>query len=280
MEIDGYSNLQIYDAVYGFTLGSYPSPAAIGNSTILLMTTDQSTARLPPVISTLPLHVLSAGPTVVNAIPIVEVEAGQTLSYAIPNATFNLNIPTGALTYTLAPLDQYSDAVFLPKWLTFSNGVLGGAANEYYDVLYDLAVTATDAHGASNSTELKLYVRAACPTGQFRHFRLRILPMNNNSYYQLAPDLSYYSYPKRSTVCSLAFGGDAPKPDQYGWYYPQPSYNTSGTRYQGGGQCSNDPPVDPSQAFADLQSYGYCYPWSTWKVRSPCHRLTWSAHEM
>ena len=269
LESNGYEYQQLYRAVHAFSLTRYPAVAAISEDTIVLTATDQSSAQLPPVLTDLMLSVVGAGPTVNNSIPVVEVEDGQPLAFVIPNNTFQLNIPTGRLSYQAHlenPADNSSESsgAPLPSWLSFNaSGCLVGIPQLGQDAFYNLTITATDAYGASNLTTLELYVRAPCPAGLFRHFRMRISPNNNNTYYQLAQAYSSYynmGLPRRSTVCSLNIGNST-QPSEDG----STSFNFSGTSYAGQGQCSSDGPVVPAQAFQDLQQYGCSY-YNTWKV--------------
>ena len=106
-----------------------------------------------------------------NPLPVVEVEDGLPLNYTIPDDTFQLNKPYGNLT--LSGILQGGGS--LPSWLSIETSggtlTLSGAPSFGFDQSYLLNITATDSDGALNSTTLQLEVRAACPTGLFRHYR-------------------------------------------------------------------------------------------------------------
>ena len=207
------------------------------------------------------LQVKGAGPTIANPPQIVQVEDGAFLDYMIPSNTFQLNKPYGDLALNATgPAGRA-----LPRWLSFNaSGGMSGTPSFHADRTYQLNITATDSDGASNSTTLVLQVRAACPAGLFRHFRLIALPTNDPSYW------SVYQYAQaRSTLCSLAWTSIS-NVTGMDIAFPSPqlrAVNISGTTYNGYGNY--DSYATPAAAFQDsLATCSDSYSASnTWKVR-------------
>ena len=259
-----YISQRIYDGVYALSLNSVPGVAAIAQDSIEVTATDQSAAQPEPQVADLVLNIVGAGPTVINNIPVVELEDGQPLSFTIPNTTFRVNIAAPGLLYQASLSGTAPTQASLPSWLTFdASGTLSGTPRLGKDAYYSLTITAVDTSGASNSTALDLYVRAKCPAGLYRHFRMRLSPTNDDGRYQLAPQNNNYAGLKRSAVCSLNIA-DAIRPADDGYAFT--SLNTSGTSYVGSGVCSTDYPAEPKAAFQDVELAGGCS-WSTWKVK-------------
>lgn len=103
---------------------------------------------------------------VIGVFPVVSVEDQQQLQFQLPSNVFQLSPPYGQLAYS---------ATDLPAWLQLSSsGMLSGTPQLDADADLNLTIIATDSSGASNSTQLQLTVRAACPAGLYRHFRVRI----------------------------------------------------------------------------------------------------------
>ncbi|KAK9836827.1 hypothetical protein WJX74_009057 [Apatococcus lobatus] len=249
-----YVRQRIYDGVYALSLASYPGVAAIAQDSIEVTATDQSAAQPAPQLVDLVLNVAAAGPTVVNDIPLVEIEDGQPLSFTIPDDTFQANIAEPDLVYQASLSNTDPRQAALPGWLTFESvGTLSGTPMLGQDGHYSLTITAIDTQGGSNSTTLDLHVRAPCPAGLYRHFRMRLLPANDDGFYQLAPDYYFNSRTKRSAVCAVNIA-NAIKPADDGYAYT--SLNTSGTSYEGSGPCSSDGPAEPKAAFQDVEYYG------------------------
>ena len=258
-----YISQRIYDGAYALSLKSFPGVAAIAQDSVEVTATDQSAAQLKPQVADLVLNVVGAAPTVINDIPVVEIEDGQPLSFTIPDRTFRVNIAAPGLLYQASLTGTDQTQASLPSWLTFdAGGILSGTPRLGKDAYYSLTITAVDTSGASNSTVLDLYVRAKCPAGLHRHFRMRLSPTNDDGRYQLAPPNSNHAGLKRSAVCSVNIA-DAIRPADDGYAFT--SLNTSGTSYVGSGQCSGDYPEEPKAAFQDVELAGGCS-WSSWKV--------------
>lgn len=138
----------------------------VGEYTIRITAEDPNLPDSQPTSLELPLSILGTGPTVVDAYPIVAVADAQLLQYSLDRGVFLLNQPVGSLSYS-------SDN--LPAWAELSpQGVLSGFPRLGRDRDYTLNITVADVYGEENSAPLQLQVRAACPAGSFRHFRVKI----------------------------------------------------------------------------------------------------------
>ncbi len=157
-------------ANHSLKVSAQPGLAAVGNYTIRIIATDQTLPALPAHVD-VQLYIIGEGPTVVSSFPLLEVADGQPLLFSLPGDVIQLNKPYGQLSYTA----EQQGGLPLPAWLSFGeSGTLSGTPTEGNDRTLNLTVTATDADGAHNSTFLLLYVKAPCPAGLFRHFRLQI----------------------------------------------------------------------------------------------------------
>ncbi|KAK9836420.1 hypothetical protein WJX74_000101 [Apatococcus lobatus] len=255
---------RFFESTCALTLQRWPGLEAIAQDTIVLTATDRSSAHPPPQVASLTLNVAVAGPLPFSPIPVVEVEDGQPLSFTIPNDTFQINTPSDTVLYTASLRSPDSTETSLPDWLSFDSGEtrFSGTPNLGQDAHYAIVITIADAQGGSTSSTLNLYVRAQCPTGLFRHFRMRLSANNDDGRYQLTRPYSWNPPKKRSALCILDIANDIPTPSRG---FGGSTFNTSGTRYEGGDACSYDPPADPPSAFQDVgASYG-CRYYGTWK---------------
>ncbi|KAK9863437.1 hypothetical protein WJX84_004314 [Apatococcus fuscideae] len=124
--------------------------------------------------------------------PSIEIADGQPLQYTLPGSVFQLNKPYGQLSYGAQQLASMP----LPAWLRFDeSGLLSGTPQEGSDATYNLTITATDTDGSRNATFLMLYVKAPCPSGLYRHFRVQISAANNG----------------KTAICSILWGADQPR---------------------------------------------------------------------
>ena len=184
-----------------YTLKVYAQPgvAAVGNHTIRILANDESLPDLPAASVDLHLLVIGKGPTIVGQFPAVEVADGQPLQFAIPDNVIQLNKPYGRVSYSA----EQQAGLPLPAWLSLAgDGNLRGTANPGLDTAFNLSIAGSDSDGAQNSTSLMLYVRAACPAGLYRHFRLQISPDNDPGRYDQVWSFSQ----GRSAICSVCLG--------------------------------------------------------------------------
>ena len=160
-------------AQHALKVSAQPGVGAIGNHTIRVIAADLT----PPAASfDLQVSIMGKGPTIVGVFPIIAIADGEPLQYALPDGVIQLNQPYGRLSYSAGQ----DGAMPLPAWLSFNeSGMLGGTPQEESDAIYNLTITATDADGAQNATFVLLYVRAQCPAGTFRHFRVQASAANS-----------------------------------------------------------------------------------------------------
>ena len=173
-----------------------PGVAAVGNHTIVITATDASydtINSLPTAKSTsiaVQLEVKGIPPTVTGSYPLLEVADGNQLLYSLPANVIQLNKPYGQLAYTITQADGSA----LPAWLIFDgSNTIQGSPQEHKDTSYNLTVTATDLDGDNASTTLIVNVKARCPDGLYRHFRL--LTFSDTLICTLSWESSNKSYP-------------------------------------------------------------------------------------
>ena len=201
-------------------------------------------------------------PKIVKILPNVTVEAGQAFAFQVDPSTFQSNKVGGLLTYTL----KDTAGADVPSWATFSPDdiSLQGITIEGQDMQYVWLLTATDRDGEQSSQAFTFSSLAACPTGLYRHFRLRLSSTNQPSYYQR-------QYPS-SSICSLLWSSsnETTLDDSY----PSartPAFNISGTTYTSQSQYANEDPLaipqEGIQSGQDGQGQ-FCVLLSSWKVRA------------
>ena len=182
-------------AQHALKVSAQPGVAAIGNHTLRVFVADQNLPNQPdqPAASIdLQLCIVGEGPTIVGMFPSIEIADGQPLQYTLPGSVFQLNKPYGQLSYGAQQLASMP----LPAWLRFDeSGLLSGTPQEGSDATYNLTITATDTDGSRNATFLMLYVKAPCPSGLYRHFRVQISAANNG----------------KTAICSILWGADQPR---------------------------------------------------------------------
>ena len=221
--------------------------AAVGNHTIRIMAVD---GRLPQQASAyvdLTLRILGQGPSIVGAFPVIQVADGEQLLYTLPQGVIQLNQPYGQILYSFS---QQTGQV-LPSWLTASSdGTLSGRPQLGQDASYNLTVTGTDSDGNSNTTTVQLVVRAPCPSGLYRHFRVQGLPS----------DLPYgtrFSGIGKFLVCSLVWQSEQGQ--------PFPIFLSMGANTSGSIPYPTDPELESyRRAFVELTlpltGYNTIYP--------------------
>ncbi|KAK9824907.1 hypothetical protein WJX74_005202 [Apatococcus lobatus] len=232
---------------YSLRVHAQPGAAAVGNHTVHISAADESQPELLPVSVDVYVSITGIGPTVVGEFPAVEVADGQPLEFALPSDVFKLNKPYGQLSYAA----EQQAGVPLPVWLSLAgDGTLSGTPHLGRDSAFNLSITVSDSDGDQNSTFLMLYVRAACPAGLYRHFRLKISPPDK------PPRYDRYGW-SNAAVCSVAWGILETGQDSFPNATMMASYNISGTTYQ-------PPPYDwigakdetPITAFQQLRDAG------------------------
>ena len=169
--------------------------------------------------------------------PILQVADGQPVQFQLTPAVIQLNTPYGQLAYSAS----LQGGQQLPAWLAVTpDGLISGTPQLVVDAMIDVTITGTDADGAQNSTGLQLAVKAPCPAGQYRHFRVRIGqtneprwydPWNYNAYGGTSSDLCTVQW-QSSQASAAAFPSPASQPagvnisgtsdaglafQQYGW---------------------------------------------------------------
>ena len=202
-------------------------------------------------------------PKVIKTLPNVTVEAGQAFAFQVDPSTFQSNKVGGLLTYNL----KDSAGAEVPSWASFSpsNISLRGIAIEGEDTQYVWTLTATDRDGEQSAQNFTFSSLAACPTGLYRHFRLRLASTNQPSYYQ--PDFP------GSYVCSVLWSSSNETTLEAS--YPSamaPAYNISGTTYTNPDHYgSSDPMAAPQEGFQSGESGQgqFCSLRNSWKVRFP-----------
>lgn len=237
-------------AKHMLTVSAQPGRAAVGNHTIRVLATDSSLPELPPAFMDINLRMIGQGPTIVGIFPIVEVEDKQPLLFVLPGGVIQLNKPYGRLRFTA----EQQGGEPLPAWLGMHpDGTLKGTPQEGMDASYNLTITGADDDGLANSTSIMLYVRAPCPVGLYRHFRIRISATNDGNWY----DTSDWGWSAgRSAICSIFW--DAAQPDAAS--FPSPAsgktYNTSGSTYRVNSGWVGTRDAAPITAFQQLADVG------------------------
>ena len=193
-----------YAATHSLHINNQSGLALIGTHTVRIVASDPSMPLQSPQVKDLRLTVVGAGPTVIGTFPIVVIEDGKHYDYALPGGIFQLNKPYGQLTYSAA---QQGDQP-LAAWLAFNSSAFGrmsGTPFLHQDSMYNVTITATDTDGAHISTFMLLYVRAPCPAGRYRHFRLQLSDQNDPNWYkQNSWDMSV------SAICSIIWTSGQP----------------------------------------------------------------------
>lgn len=199
-------------------------------------------------------------PKIFKTLPNITVEAGQAFAFQVDPSSFQSNKQGGSLNYTLKDTAN-SD---LPSWVTFSssNITVQGTTIGGQDTIYVWTLTATDRDGERSSQNFTFSSLAPCPSGLFRHFRVRLSSNNQGSYYQPQYPGSY--------VCSVLWSNSNETTLDYS--YPSaslPAFNISGTAYTGRNQYS-DPAAIPQEGFQDVEDDlgQHCNFFSSWKVRT------------
>ena len=200
-------------------------------------------------------------PSTIKILPNITVAAGQYLQYQFDASSFQSNKVGGLLIYTL--LD--ASALSLPAWVTFypNNISIQGTPVGGQDTQYAWSLTATDRDGEKTSQNFTFNSFATCPAGSFRHFRVKLSPGNQASYYE-PPYIGSY-------ICSLLWKStisvtnetymEDPFPSTY-----IPAFNISGTTYAGSSAYS-DQAAPPQLGFGDPDgNTGGCNFYNSWKV--------------
>lgn len=222
----------------------------MGNHTVRLLATDQSQLYLEPAVVDLRLQIVGTGPTIVGSFPAVEVADEQPLVFQLPSGVIQLNKPYGHLSFSA---EQQGSQV-LPGWMSFDpNGTLMGTPHEGKDASYNLTITGTDSDGARNSTFLMLFVRAPCPIGRYRHFRIRISASNDGSWYDFEPFAFSLG---RSSICQAFWDVAQPNATSFPSLPTNSSYNISGTTYHPNTAWIGTRDAVPIEAFQQLADDG------------------------
>ena len=229
-------------AEYMLKIHARPGVAAVGNHTVRILAADESLPNLSAAFVDMQLLVIGRGPSIVGQFPIVEVADGQPLDFAIPDNVFQLNKPYGQVSYSA----EQQAGVPLPAWLSLAGDrTLKGTPNLGVDSAFNLSIIGSDSDGAQASTFLMLYIRVACPTGLYRHFRLK----TSHNY-----DTSVYNR-DNPAICSIAWGSSETSEDRFPNRTMMTTYNISGSTYRPANSWSgtrNEPPITAFQQLKDV----------------------------
>ncbi|KAK9822773.1 hypothetical protein WJX74_007372 [Apatococcus lobatus] len=235
-------------ADHALKVSAQPGRGALGNYTVRILATDESLPNSVPAFVDLKLLILGGAPTIVGEFQAVEVAVGQYLIYALPTNVIQLNKPYGKLSYSA----KQQGGMPLPTWLSLNDvGLLQGTPDLGADTSYNLSITATDIDGAQNTTSLMVHVRRACPSGLYRHFRLRVSEDNQPGWY----DQIGFSG-GRSAICSVAWDTLQPSSSSFPSLTGNVSGNVSGTTYRANHPWTGTRDAAPITAFQQLKDAG------------------------